>query len=108
MNVPVKYASQHVHVKDNLVHTQPFVACTCVLGWGGSCVGRPEKKWAGAGTSGHPLICRRPSILSLLLRKLKHVVICGNQIFLFKSQELASVFDKLLAQRVLERNDERL
>lgn len=43
---------------------------------------------------GHPLICRRPSIL--LFRKLERVVMCRSQVLLFKSQEKASGCDKLL------------
>lgn len=94
MNVPVKYASQHVHVKDNLVHTQLPVACACVLGWGRSCSEGQRRDGQDLALTGHPLICKRSN--SLLFRTLEHVVICRSQVLLFKSQELASVHDKLL------------
>lgn len=48
MNIPVKYVSQHVHVKDNLVHTQLIVA---YAGGVGVCSERPEKRRAGAGAN---------------------------------------------------------
>lgn len=98
MNIPVKYASQHVHVKDNLVHTQLPVASACVLGFSVRGQRRDGQQLA---LMGHPLIYRRLTIFTLLFRKLEHVVICRSQVLLFKSQEMPSVCDELFP-RVLE------
>jgi len=47
-----------------------------------ACNERPEKSWGEAGTGGHILTYRKPSIINLLLGKLEHVVICRSQVLL--------------------------